>query len=66
MAENKVQVKPEVVGSDGTKVGGSPKGKWFNRGGFPRKTQQKFEGAVEELSTCIFDCQHEYHAKNFQ
>ena len=45
------QTQIEVVWSDRTKGGGSPKGKWFNRGVFPGKSQKKFDGAVEELST---------------
>ena len=73
MSEIKVKVKPkvDVVSSGGGtgKSGGSPsKGRrgyrvGFNNGGPPQK---KFEGAVEELSTCIFDCQHNSQAKNFQ
>ena len=29
-------------------------------------SQKKFEGAVEELLTCILDCQHNLQANNFQ
>ena len=74
MSEVKVKVEPkvDVVSSRGgtsNKSGGSPsKGKRGHRGGFNNgvASQKKFEGAVEELSTCIFDCQHNSQANNFQ
>ena len=74
MSEVKVKVNPkaDVVSSGvatNNKSGGSPsKGRRGYRGGYynggtPQK--KKFEGAVEELSACIFDCQHNSQAKNF-
>ena len=39
------------------------RGGYYN-GGTPQK--KKFEGAVEQLSVCIFDCQHNLQAQNFQ
>ena len=75
MSEIKVKIKPkaDVVTSGGgttaNKSGGTPsKGRRGYRGGYYNggTPQKKFEGAVEELSACIFDCQHNSQAKNFQ
>ena len=75
MSEVKVKVEPkaDVVLSGvatNNKSGGSPSkgrrgyhGGYYN-GGTPQK--RKFEGTVEELSACTFDCQHNLQAKNFQ
>ena len=74
MSEIKVKVEPKVDvvssgGGTGNKSGGSPsKGRRGYRGGYNNggTPQKKFEGAVEELSACIFNCQHNSQAKNFQ
>ena len=63
MSEVKLKVEPKVdVVSSGVrtsnKSGGSPnKGRRGYRGGYNNGVapQKKFEGAVEELSACIFD-----------
>ena len=71
MSEVKVKIDPkaDVVSSGETtsnKAGGSPSngrrgyhGGYYNSG-VPQK--KKFEGAVEELSACIFDCKHNSQA----
>ena len=67
MTESKVQGKPDGVSSGGNKPGVPGKQRrFFNGGGPPVPLKKKFEGAVEEHSGCIFDCQHNYQAKNFQ
>ena len=66
MSEAKVKVEPKVDvvlsgGGTSNKTGGTPsRGRRGHRGGYNNgaTSQKKFEGAVEELSTCIFDCQH--------
>ena len=75
MSEIKVKNEPKVDvvtsggGTTANKSGGTPsKGRrgyhdGYYNGGTPQK---KFEGAVEELSACIFDCQYNSQAKNFQ
>ena len=75
MSEAKVKLEPKAdVVSPGeatsNKSEGSPSkgrkgyhGGHYN-GGAPQK--KKFEGVVEELSACIFDCQHNSQAKDFQ
>jgi len=71
-AKSKVKPKADVVSSGGgtsNKSGGSPsRGRRGHCGGYNNGaiSQKKFEGAVEELSTCIFDCQHNNQANNFQ
>ena len=75
MSEIKVKNEPKVDvvtsggGTTANQSGGTPsKGRRGYRGGYYNggMPQKKFEGAVEELSACIFDCQHNSQAKNFQ
>ena len=74
MSEVNIKVKPkvDVVSSGGrtnNKSRGFPsKGRRGYRGGYNKNVapKKKFEGAVEELSAFIFDCQHISLANNFQ